>query len=265
MKIKLTILLILCVTYISAQVGIGTQTVANSEALKISSASKGVLIPNINIPDLNAAAPVVNPANSLMVYNTNTSSGKGFYYWKTNKWNPLLNSTNIYKYLGIVRTETAVSTASAVDNTPTTGVSYTLGEAPSSHDWKLIPGLSKTISLFSPNNSISVISSGLTQINSTSSEDTFMSYAIGLFIDNKLAGVRNFIISGKADCLYNDFNVFFNLSNLAVGDRKVEIYESLRVTTVSTQRINFGSKDTSCNNLNSSMDKSLMNIQISEF
>ena len=264
MKTKLTILLMFGVTFIFAQVGIGTQTVGSSQILNINAAHKGILIPNVDIKDLASMAPIINPASSLMIYNTNATTGKGFYYWKSGNWTPLLNTTNIYKYLGIIRTETVSSTAGIIDDTPTSGVSYTIGEAPSAHDWNLLPGLSKTISIYSPNNSIGVTTSGIVQINSAVTEDTFMSFGIGLFIDNKLVQVRNFIISGKEYCLYNDFNIFFNLSNLAVGDRKVEIYGSLRVTTVGTQRINFGAKDSTCSNLNSSMDKSLMNIQISE-
>lgn len=264
-KSKLAVMLMFGGILISAQVGLGTQTVANSQVLNISSSHKGLLIPNVNIPDLQNAAPVTSPANSLMVYNTNTTTGKGYYYWKINKWTPLLNTTNIYKYLGIIRSEVVASTSAVTDNTPTSGVSYTIGEVPSAHDWQLIPGLSKTITLFSPNNSTAVTSSGVVQINSANTENTFMTFGIGLFVDGKLAQVRNFIISGNETCLYNDYNIFFNLSNLAIGDRKIEIYESLRVTNISTQRINFGAKDSSCTNLNSSMDKSLMNIQISEF
>ena len=84
----------------SAQVGIGNNvtTFDDSEILKIVSANKGVLLPNVSIPDLNDAAPVVSPANSLVVYNTNTSTGKGFYFWLNNKWNPFLNTSNVYYY-----------------------------------------------------------------------------------------------------------------------------------------------------------------------
>ena len=52
-----------------------------SAMLEVESSSKGVLIPRVDIVDLNTAAPVSNPATSLMVYNTNTTSGVGFYYW----------------------------------------------------------------------------------------------------------------------------------------------------------------------------------------
>lgn len=250
-----------------AQVGIGNNvtTFDNSEILKIVSSNKGVLLPNISIPDLNNAAPVTNPANSLIAYNTNITTGKGFYYWLNNKWNPFLNTSNIYKYLRILRAETTVSTGGVNDASPITGVSYNLGEAPSAHDWQLIPGLSKQINVFSPVNTVSITGSGVAQVNSTASDNTFMSYSIGLFVDSKLAGVRNFIITGNDPCLYNDFNVFFNVKNITTGtNHLIELRETLRVTEVGTQSITFGAKHSACSNLSPLMDKSLMNIQISE-
>lgn len=249
-----------------AQVGIGNNvtTFDDSEVLKIVAGNKGVLLPNVNIPNLLLAAPVTNPANSLLVYNTNTTTGKGFYFWLNNQWNPLLNTTNIYKYLGIVRTDNSTSTSGINDNSPITGISYNLGEAPNVHDFQLIPGLTKTISLYSGINTVSITGSGIAQVNSAASENTYLTYSIGLFVDSKLAGVRNFIISGNEDCLYNDFNVFFNVNNLTIGNHLLELRETLRVTQVATHSITFGSKHSACSNLSSIMDKSIMNIQITE-
>lgn len=252
-----------------AQVGIGQNvtTFDNSEVLKISSPNKGVLLPNVNITDLNSPLPVTSPANSLVVYNTNTTTGKGFYYWFVDKWKPYLNTTNIYKYLRIIRSETIVSTAPVIDDSEITGVSYTIGEAPSAHQWELIPGLTQQINLYSPQNTVSITAGGIVQVNSASSENTFMSYSVGLFVDSKLIAVRNFLISGNDDCLYNDFNVFFTVSNLTVGgNHLIELRETLRVREISTQSLSFGAKhtDANCNNLSTLMDKSIMNIEISE-
>lgn len=266
MKLNLVPGFLVACAFCHAQIGIGSNvtTFDDSEVLKIVSANKGVLLPNVSIPNLNSAAPVVNPANSLMVFNTNASTGKGFYFWKDNKWNPSLDTANIYKYLGIVRSESAVSTGGVNDSTPITGVSYTMGEAPSVHDFQLIPGLSKTISIYSPQNTVSVSGSGIVQVNSAASDNTFMSYSVALFVDSQLAGVRNFLINGNENCLYNDFNVYFNINNLGVGNHLIELRETLRVTQVATQSITFGSKHSACNNLSPLMDKSIMTVQTSE-
>ena len=248
-----------------SQVNIGNNSTAldDSEALKVSASDKGLLIPNISIPDVLQAAPVDNPATSLFVYNTNTTTGKGFYFWKNNKWNAILDVNNVTTLLGIVRSSSVESTASVLDNSTIGGVPYTLGEAPSAHEWQLVPNLSQNITINKPVNQISITASGIAQINSTNT-NSFMSYSLGIFIDDKLAGVRNFIITGTQSCLYNDFNLSFNFNNLSIGNHKVEIYETLRVRNITTQTISIGARHSSCSNIDSSMDKSLLNIQIVE-
>ncbi len=72
-------------------VGIGTNTPAPSAKLEIQSTDRGLLIPRINIPNLSAAAPVTAPATSLLVYNTNGTTGLGYYYWDGTQWVKLLS------------------------------------------------------------------------------------------------------------------------------------------------------------------------------
>lgn len=83
--------LLLCHTSIvSAQVvGIGTNLPDNSAKLEISDNNRGLLIPRVNIPNLNAAAPITSPAVSLLVYNTNSTTQEGFYYWDGSRWQRL--------------------------------------------------------------------------------------------------------------------------------------------------------------------------------
>lgn len=65
-----------------AQQGIGTLEPDKSAALEVVSTKRGILLPRIDIPDLNAATPVQNPAHSLLVFNTGASgTPEGFYYW----------------------------------------------------------------------------------------------------------------------------------------------------------------------------------------
>lgn len=83
--------LLLCHAYIGAAqvVGIGTNVPDNSAKLEIRDNNRGLLIPRVNIPNLNAAAPITNPAVSLLVYNTNAATQEGFYYWDGNRWQHL--------------------------------------------------------------------------------------------------------------------------------------------------------------------------------
>lgn len=83
-----------------SQVGVNTTTPDASSMLDVTSTDKGVLIPRISIPNLNAAAPITSPATSLLVYNTNATSGIGFYYWDGTKWTPLAGGTNHWTKVG---------------------------------------------------------------------------------------------------------------------------------------------------------------------
>lgn len=75
---------VLTTSNIYAQQGFGTNTPDRSSAVDIVSSKRGLLIPRIDIPNLDQAAPVSNPANALMVYNTGKTTAAGFYYWDAN-------------------------------------------------------------------------------------------------------------------------------------------------------------------------------------
>ncbi|OAZ04510.1 hypothetical protein [Flavobacterium succinicans] len=109
-----------------AQVGIGTPSPDASAMLDIRSNKKGVLMPNVALTDLTAAAPVVNPANSLLVYNTTTDVAKnlspGYYYWSgapDNKWKKFSSDA-----------DTVVSNASLVNTATVTVNGKTSAGAP---------------------------------------------------------------------------------------------------------------------------------------
>jgi hypothetical protein len=95
-KLLITLLLPLL---IQAQVGINTTTPDASSMLDINATDKGLLIPRVSIPDLNAATPITAPATSLIVYNTNGTTGTGFYYWDGTKWTPF-TGTNHWTKVG---------------------------------------------------------------------------------------------------------------------------------------------------------------------
>ncbi|MGM0626481.1 MAG: hypothetical protein ACQES0_11410, partial [Bacteroidota bacterium] len=57
-----------------------------SAMLDISAGDKGVLVPRVSIADLSTAAPVAAPAAGLLVYNTSTGTGQGYFYWNGTAW-----------------------------------------------------------------------------------------------------------------------------------------------------------------------------------
>lgn len=86
-----SVFILLLTLSIQAQVGIGTVTPDASAILDVEATDKGMLVPRVDIADLTTAAPVTTPATSLLVYNTNTITGEGFYYWNGTKWVSISN------------------------------------------------------------------------------------------------------------------------------------------------------------------------------
>lgn len=105
MKKILYFLLVVC-SMVKAQIGINTNTPAGGTILHVESNDKGILIPRVNINDLSTIDPITGGSpTSLIVYNTNTSTQEGFYFWNGVLWTRLLDSTifkNIYTINGVL-------------------------------------------------------------------------------------------------------------------------------------------------------------------
>lgn len=76
---------------IQAQVGIGTENPRAEAVLDVESENKGIFIPNVDIDDLSSLEPIhtLTATEGLLVFNTNTTTGKGFYYWNGSRWETL--------------------------------------------------------------------------------------------------------------------------------------------------------------------------------
>ncbi len=86
-RCMLGIFFTLFLTILNAQVGINTTVPSAGSLLDVSSTDKGILLPRVDISDLNTIAPIAGGSTeSLFVYNTNTTTGKGFYYWNGSIW-----------------------------------------------------------------------------------------------------------------------------------------------------------------------------------
>ncbi|HNS41343.1 MAG TPA: hypothetical protein PKN22_01175 [Taishania sp.] len=101
---------------LSQNIGINTSgaTPDASAGLDISFTDKGLLIPRVNITNLNAASPITSPATSLLVYNTNATTGLGYYYWDGSRWVNL--STNAWKITGNAGTNPTNNFLGTTDN-----------------------------------------------------------------------------------------------------------------------------------------------------
>lgn len=255
-----------------AQVGIGDNvtTFNPSEVLKIVSDNKGFIIPNINISNLSNPTPLnINASNnaeneSLMLYNTNTTTGKGFYIWRPNGWSALLNSTNAFKYLGVVNSLNKTSNGRALISSPSGANTYAINSAPTATGWVQIPNISQVIDIYSPQNNVTININGIVQGTTV---NTSNSYAIAIFLNDQLKTVRNYIFDIPSNCTYNDFNLMSTLKDLPVGQNTIKVYAIYRAqvgSSASNATLSFGDKISTCTNLTSDMARTVMNIQISE-
>lgn len=93
------IILIFAPGQLNAQVVISSSTPQpedGSAVLELQSPDMGLLIPKFDIDDLSTAAPVTSPAIGLLVYNTSTSTPKGFYFWDGTNWTEVINDKRIF-------------------------------------------------------------------------------------------------------------------------------------------------------------------------
>ena len=97
-KITIIAALLGSVYFANAQVGIGTSTPATSAQLDIVAENKGILIPRVELTDVNTFDPITGTQEeSLLVYNTidRNDVTSGYYYWANNKWNRVINQSDL--------------------------------------------------------------------------------------------------------------------------------------------------------------------------
>jgi hypothetical protein len=87
---------------IYAQTGIGTNLPHNATVLEVASPDKGILVPRVKLLSETDTTTIKGTAypESLLVYHTgNTNQPAGFYYWESNKWNAIVSSNTLTKYI----------------------------------------------------------------------------------------------------------------------------------------------------------------------
>jgi hypothetical protein len=84
--------------------------------LDISSTDKGLLIPRVNIVNLATIAPIVGSTTvSMLVYNTNATTGQGYYYWNGAAWVRFFTG-DAWELTGNAGTNVAINFLGTTDN-----------------------------------------------------------------------------------------------------------------------------------------------------
>lgn len=84
--------------------------------LDVSSTNKGLLIPRVNITNLATIAPITGSATvSMLVYNTNATTGQGYYYWNGATW-VRLSTGDAWQLTGNAGTNATTNFLGTTDN-----------------------------------------------------------------------------------------------------------------------------------------------------
>lgn len=130
-KILLLVGGLLVGTVMNAQVGIGTLSPNKSAQLEVAAKDKGILIPRVPLKSITDDVTISNGnVESLLVFNTNPSGtlSRGYYYWMDDKWNRIVNESDI---------NNIVKTVALVDGTNTTVESSIDSTNPNKTNWKV--------------------------------------------------------------------------------------------------------------------------------
>lgn len=118
----ITIISILGIGLLQAQVGINTTTPGNGAMLDVNSTNKGLLIPRVALTSTAVSSPITPaPTISLLVYNTATAGSgatavtPGFYFWSGSDWIPIIS--NDWKQSGNAGTSPVTNFVGTTDNT----------------------------------------------------------------------------------------------------------------------------------------------------
>lgn len=93
---KIVLFLLLVVTTVSAQIGVGTRTPHPDAMLEVASVNKGILLPRVALTATTVASPLSAHVVGMSVYNTATAGDvtPGYFYNDGSKWIKLSSGTS---------------------------------------------------------------------------------------------------------------------------------------------------------------------------
>lgn len=279
-KLGFLLLLLYSLCFSQVRIGSGNAPITSSEVLVIGdrlpteTKNRGVLIPRVNLISETDVVTVPNPALGLMLYNKNLSR-RGFFYWTGTKWERLFDKRAVLELIVPATNELSSSNSGANQQTATGGavgyqVGLTNGEGPGTR-WKALPGLSKTLVINSATNTTTITGSGTIQINNTTvtSADQVHSFAIGIFVNNRLYSVRPYVLNGRRGmtCLTDSFDIKVNAHNLPVGSYDISVYATTRnqLSGGTDIILNWDMPAGTCTNLNAFMTQGILTTQNQQF
>ncbi len=241
---------------ITSNQALGT-TPHESAVLEISDNNKGLLLPRVNLTSNTDNVTVPTPVQGVLVYNTATSK---FNFWAQNKWN---RNFEVEDAAGMILNTTNTTTFNTA-NTPTSSSfsnqNFTLNSGTSG--WTDL-NTNLTLNPTKNTNSVLINAEGMAQMNNTNSSGDF-SFAIGLFVDDKLKVIRKFSLKDGSSCSWKKFEIAGIFYNLTAGSHNVKLYARNLTDNGGGDRITYGNNANGCSNINAGMAKISLSAQLTE-
>lgn len=237
-------------------------TIHPSAILELRSASKGLLVPRVNIQGANDMTTIPNPTVGQLIYDTN--SKRLMNYSGPDNWVKNVEMTDadglIKKTVNFVKTSTG---SAAMGNFPLTIPNFTIDS--DSTGW-LDLNTELIIKPTKDDNTILINLEGMVQPNNTTTAVAF-AYAIGIFVNDKLKIVRKFDREQSGACSWNKFEltgVFYDLPKNVNQSIKVKGRNLRRSNSNAVTSITYGGNATGCDNLSSTNSQIMLAAQLTE-
>lgn len=253
-KIYYFLIMYLSIHLWNAQVGINTKSPHSSAALEVYATNKGISFPKISLQSSNDIRTIVNPKESLLVYNTNGAlvGGKGFYFWNGKSWDFMFNDLNASNLQNLTKYYSATNNTTYNFTAPGNfygNAAHTLKESITDKGiWTVITDLNKTITIDRSQNDIVFTITGMIQASNTINSGSVLT-SIGIFIDDELVDIKPLDLRLADKCSYRSFKVYGYTQNVNKGSHNVKFAIRNRTSSQNTT-VAFGGRNTSpsCSN-----------------
>ncbi|MGQ1928248.1 hypothetical protein [Ornithobacterium rhinotracheale] len=251
-----------------------------SAQLEIRHDNKGVYIPQVRLDNSKDMTNVLSPEEGTIVFNVNKNipetDYEGIAVWDGSQWLFSKTEKDVMKVIDVVKSKSYDGNSDVrIYNFPEDDVFFSKGEDFSQRRWEILKEVNKDI--FFENNSnegnqkIIVDAEGIAAINNNTYASGF-SYAIGIFVNDKLVSVRKYnreSISGQ--CIFDKFNIrgIIDSSSKLLNKKAREPY-NIKLAAFGLKKqgdsyykyneITFGGLANGCSNLNEETAKTYLNI-----
>ena len=256
-----------------------------SAMLEVRSSNQGILFPTVALQSSTDQVTVQNPVEGTVVLNTSVNSSNSsiptskptLAVWDGTQWLFTYNKENVLLDLDKVRNYTAQNTTSISFNSfPGSNPNFAMGD--NTTNWSIL--IDSDTSPQKPafefdydkaEQRIVVDVEGMAAVNTTN-----FSYAIGIFVDNKLVSAKKFYQSASSSsCYFQKFNLRALLTeqnpnsptqilnknagqfyNIKIGVRPL----SKDTATETATSLTFGNASGTCDNINADTARTYINI-----